>query len=92
MSPHETLFLESTNDVRIKDISTSALVQFQLLDFPGNFDFSDKKSKITPDKIFRRSAAVLVFVIDAQVTTRPLSQAIAFIADRCGTAALHCAG
>ncbi len=71
MSPHETLFLESTNDVRIKEISTSALVQFQLLDFPGNFDFGDaagggggggaaKKGvthKITPEKIFRRPTA-----------------------------------
>jgi len=65
MSPHETLFLESTNDIRVKEISTSALVQFQLLDFPGNFDFTDKKSKITPDIIFKRSGT-LVFVIDAQ--------------------------
>lgn len=65
MSPHETLFLESTNEVRNRDISTSALVQFQLLDFPGNFDFFDKKSKITPDKIFKKTGA-LVFVIDAQ--------------------------
>src|SRR5687767_10323802 len=39
-SPHETLFLESANDIRLRDISTSALVQFQLLDFPGSFDFS----------------------------------------------------
>jgi predicted GTPase len=65
MSPHETLFLESTNEVRNRDISTSALVQFQLLDFPGNFDFFDKKSKITPEKIFSQTGA-LVFVIDAQ--------------------------
>jgi len=65
MSPHETLFLESTNEIRNRDISTSALVQFQLLDFPGNFDFFEKKSKITPEKIFKRTGA-LVFVIDAQ--------------------------
>lgn len=56
MSPHETLFLESTNEVRNRDISTSALVQFQLLDFPGNFDFFGKKSKITPEKIFKKTA------------------------------------
>lgn len=65
MSPHETLFLESTNDIRVRDISSGALVQFQLLDFPGNFDFHDKKSKITPQKIFKKTGA-LVFVIDAQ--------------------------
>jgi len=65
MSPHETLFLESTNEVRNRDISTSALVQFQLLDFPGNFDFFGKKSKITPERIFKKTGA-LVFVIDAQ--------------------------
>lgn len=65
MSPHETLFLESTNEVRIRDISTSSLVHFQLLDFPGNFDFFDKKSKITPEKIFKKTGS-LVFVIDAQ--------------------------
>jgi len=35
------------------------------LDFPGNFDFSEKKSKITPEKIFKR-LGTLVFVIDAQ--------------------------
>ncbi len=49
--------------------------------FAGNFDFTDKKSKVTAEKLFKRSAAsaagpgaagsaaaptVLVFVIDAQ--------------------------
>lgn len=67
MSPHETLFLESTNQVRVKDIATSALVQFQLLDFPGNFDpkFEATNSKMNADSIFDRAGA-LVFVIDAQ--------------------------
>jgi len=51
MSPNETLFLESTNELQIRDISASDLVQFQLLDFPGNFDFADQKSKITPERI-----------------------------------------
>jgi Ras-related GTP-binding protein C/D len=54
---------ESTNNVRVKDISTSALVQFQIFDFPGNFDFA--KSKLTPETIFNR-VGVVVFVIDAQ--------------------------
>lgn len=75
MSPHETLFLESTNHIRIRDIATSALVQFQLLDFPGNYDFSDKKSSVTPEKIFSRVGA-LVFVIDAQDDENNFSEAI----------------
>lgn len=67
MSPHETLFLESTNEVRNRDVNTSALVQFQLVDFPGNYDFFDKRSKITPESVFGGNAAhALVFVMDAQ--------------------------
>ena len=75
MSPHETLFLESTNDIRVRDISTSALLQFHLLDFPGGFDFADRRSAITPDKIFRRSGT-LVFVIDAQDDENQFSESI----------------
>eukprot|EP00457_Paulinella_chromatophora_P007566 gb/GEZN01007589.1/.p1 GENE.gb/GEZN01007589.1/~~gb/GEZN01007589.1/.p1 ORF type:complete len:411 (+),score=68.38 gb/GEZN01007589.1/:52-1284(+) len=67
MSPHEVWFLEPTAELEIIDISTSALVQFQLLDFPGNFDFEDQKSqtKYTPGAIFGKTGA-LVYVIDAQ--------------------------
>jgi hypothetical protein len=65
MSPHETLFLESTNDVQVRDIARSALVQFQLYDFPGSFDFADRKTNATPQQIFGPTGA-LVFVIDAQ--------------------------
>jgi hypothetical protein len=42
MSPHETLFLEPTNDVRVRDINHNLLVRLQVLDFPGNFDFHDE--------------------------------------------------
>jgi len=65
MSPHETLFLEGTGEIRNRDISTSALVQVQLLDFPGDYDFQDHKARIPPEKIFKKPGAV-VFVIDAQ--------------------------
>ena len=75
MSPHETLFLESTNEIRVRDISTSALLQFHLLDFPGGFDFADRRSSITPEKIFRR-AGTLVFVIDAQDDENQFSESI----------------
>ena len=76
MSPHETLFLESTNDIRLRDIHTSALVQFQLLDFPGHYDFSDsRKSGITPERVFQKLGA-LVFVIDAQDDENQFSESI----------------
>jgi len=72
MSPHETLFIEPTTEVRKADypplppaLLPSALIQFQLLDFPGNYEFFDKKSKVTADRIFSRAGA-LVFVIDSQ--------------------------
>lgn len=85
MSPHETLFLEPTGDLRkieyppfptttsasstsggAQSNNNNAIVQFQLLDFPGGFTFdADKGSRVTPEKIFSR-AMVLVFVIDAQ--------------------------
>ena len=74
-SPHETLFLESTNDIRLRDISTSALVQFQLLDFPGHFDFSDRKSRVSAERVFKKPGA-LVFVIDAQDDENQFSEAI----------------
>jgi len=38
MAPHETLFLEATTSIRVRDISSSTLLDFQLLDFPGNWD------------------------------------------------------
>ena len=39
MSPHETLFLEGTNSLDIKYIANNSFVQFQIWDFPGDFDF-----------------------------------------------------
>jgi len=75
MSPHETLFLESTNDIRLRDINTSALVQFQLLDFPGSFDFADRKSRVSAERVFKKPGA-LVFVIDAQDDENQFSEAI----------------
>ena len=59
----------------MRDISTSALLQFHLLDFPGGFDFADRRSAISPDKIFRRSGT-LVFVIDAQDDENQFSESI----------------
>ena len=75
MSPHETLFLEATNEIRVRDISTSALLQFHLLDFPGNFDLTDRRSSVTAEKIFRKPGT-LVFVIDAQDDENQFSESI----------------
>jgi Ras-related GTP-binding protein C/D len=40
MSPHETLFLESTHSLDVKLVNNNPFVQFQIWDFPGDFTFS----------------------------------------------------
>ena len=78
MSPHETLFLESTNDIRVRDVATSALLHFHLLDFPGGYEFSGRaasSSGVTAEKIFRRQGT-LVFVVDAQDDEAAFSESI----------------
>ena len=65
MSPNETVFLESTNKITTNDISNATVVQFKILDFPGQIDFFDPA--FNSAKIFGGVGA-LVFVIDAQVS------------------------
>ena len=69
MSPHETLFLESTNTLDVKYVANNAFVQFQIWDFPGDFDFKDTINyggqTLTEEAIFKNCGA-LVYVIDAQ--------------------------
>ncbi|KAH9104866.1 hypothetical protein AeMF1_019182 [Aphanomyces euteiches] len=69
MSPHETLFLEGTNSLDIKYIANNSFVQFQIWDFPGDFDFKDDLvyggQLVTEEMIFGNCGAI-VFVIDAQ--------------------------
>lgn len=69
MSPHETLFLESTNTLDVKYVANNKLVQFQIWDFPGDFEFKDTvqygDQLLTEEQIFRNCGA-LVFVVDAQ--------------------------
>lgn len=62
MSPNETLFLESTNEIVTTDVTNNSFVQFQCLDFPGQIDFFDPA--FDSEIIFKRCNA-LVFVIDA---------------------------
>lgn len=63
MSPNETLFLESTNQIVKDDINNNSFVQFQIWDFPGQIDFFE--SLFDSDAILRCCGA-LVYVIDAQ--------------------------
>jgi Ras-related GTP-binding protein C/D len=75
MSPHETLFLEPTNDVRVREINHNLLVRLQVLDFPGNFDFHEEDD-LDVDKIFK-SCGALVLVIDAQ--DEPYTEAVDYV-------------
>lgn len=62
MSPNETLFLESTNQIVKSVINNNSFVHFQCWDFPGQIDFFDPA--FDSEMIFKRCTAV-VFVIDA---------------------------
>eukprot|EP00306_Pavlova_sp_CCMP459_P014247 CAMPEP_0185198018 /NCGR_PEP_ID=MMETSP1140-20130426/41828_1 /TAXON_ID=298111 /ORGANISM="Pavlova sp., Strain CCMP459" /LENGTH=367 /DNA_ID=CAMNT_0027765185 /DNA_START=31 /DNA_END=1134 /DNA_ORIENTATION=- len=65
MSPHETLFLESTTKIIKTDISNSAFLQFEVWDFPppGPTEFTEQASKWA--SVFAACSA-LVWVIDVQ--------------------------
>lgn len=88
MSPHETLFLESTSEIRVRDIVTSQLMSFTLFDFPGNFDFQQynqkfhqsinqpsKSNELTPEQLFSRTS-ILIYVIDAQDDQNDFSECV----------------
>jgi Ras-related GTP-binding protein C/D len=82
MSPHETLFLESTNTLDIKFIANNELVQFQVWDFPGEFEFKDDidfNGKALTEAQFFENCGALVFVIDAQ--DDPYHEALARLHD-----------
>ena len=63
MSPHETLFLESTSTIEKSDIANSSFIQFSVWDFPGQIDFFEPS--FNAQEIFGHCDAI-VFVIDAQ--------------------------
>lgn len=46
MSPHETLFSEGTSSLDIKYIANNPFVQFQIWDFPGDFEFKGKSQML----------------------------------------------
>jgi len=68
MSPHETLFLETTQNVDINLVNND-LIRFQTWDFGGDMSLYDSvqygEGSMTPDEIFKRTST-LVYVIDAQ--------------------------
>lgn len=69
MSPHETLFLESTHNVDIHLIANNAFVKFQTWDFGGDMNLEHgvryQNKVITPEAILK-GCSTLVYVIDAQ--------------------------
>lgn len=70
MQGHETLFIESTQSLDIKYVANNAFVQFQVWDFPGDFDITRNdvvygSQTLSPQVVFGTLSA-LVFVIDAQ--------------------------
>lgn len=69
MSPHETLFLESTNNFNIHMISHNEFLKFQTWDFGGDLNLQHGATylgqRIPIDLIFR-NCSTLVYVIDAQ--------------------------
>mmetsp|Transcript_3907 Transcript_3907/g.6286 ORF Transcript_3907/g.6286 Transcript_3907/m.6286 type:complete len:383 (-) Transcript_3907:34-1182(-) len=68
MSPHETLFLESTVKTTHHDVRNNAVVHFKVSDFPGSMQPEEQPS--TDKSVFANAEAVL-FVIDAQDELQP---------------------
>ena len=76
MSPHETLFLEPTQNVDISIIANNNFVRFQTWDFDGDIKFSEKSNRapsdikyqgrsISMEQVFSNCSS-LIYVIDAQ--------------------------
>jgi Ras-related GTP-binding protein C/D len=38
LSPHDTLFIEESADLEVKYVCNNQFVQFQIWDFPGDYD------------------------------------------------------
>ncbi|CAE8596912.1 unnamed protein product [Polarella glacialis] len=70
LSPHETLFLETTPKLELTSISRNSLVKFKVLDFPGSTVFDD-----STDPMLFSKTCVVAFVIDAQ--EEPYTMALA---------------
>jgi Ras-related GTP-binding protein C/D len=69
MSPHETLFLESTHNVDVHLIANNDFVKFQTWDFGGDINLEQgvryMNKNISAETILK-GCSTLVYVIDAQ--------------------------
>eukprot|EP00753_Platysulcus_tardus_P005921 PLAT13762.1.p2 GENE.PLAT13762.1~~PLAT13762.1.p2 ORF type:complete len:371 (+),score=183.05 PLAT13762.1:39-1115(+) len=78
MSPHETLFLDSTGGLDVQLVANNNFVQFQIWDFPGDFSFDEelvyRGQLLTEEQIFAECGAI-VYVLDAQ--DEPYGEALA---------------
>ena len=69
MSPHETLFLESTHHVDIHSIANNDFVKFQTWDFGGDMSLDHGVyygGKLISTETALKGCSTLVYVIDAQ--------------------------
>ncbi len=69
LSPHETLFLESTHGVDIHLIANNDFLRFQTWDFGGDLSLTrgvDYRGKNIPTETILKGCSTMVYVIDAQ--------------------------
>mmetsp|Transcript_35217 Transcript_35217/g.101399 ORF Transcript_35217/g.101399 Transcript_35217/m.101399 type:complete len:339 (-) Transcript_35217:305-1321(-) len=73
LSPHETLFLESTPKADLLSINRNALVRFKFIDAPGTTVWDE----VANSTLFQR-IGVIVIVLDAQEEKEPYQEAVAY--------------
>lgn len=70
MSPHETLFLESTHSVDIHRVAHNKFIRFQTMDFGGDLNLHGDgvvyQDGMIPTETIFKNCSTLVYVIDAQ--------------------------
>ncbi|CAM9386954.1 unnamed protein product [Chrysoparadoxa australica] len=82
MSPHETLFQDSTSGLDIKFVANNSFVQFQIWDFPGDFDFRSEPvygGQVIDEQMIFGAVGALVLVIDAQ--DEPYQEAVSSLVE-----------
>jgi Ras-related GTP-binding protein C/D len=69
LSPHETLFLDSTHGVEIRLVDNNDFLRFQTWDFGGELNFNrgvNYMGKEIPIDTILKGCSTMVYVIDAQ--------------------------
>ena len=68
------MFMDSTVSLDIKHVANNAFVQFQVWDFPGDFDFARDElvygGQVVAPHVAFAGASALVYVVDAQVAKK----------------------